>query len=94
MLNPTDESAVGATQIDQVPAGRAGTMAELAHLTMFLLSDACDYLTGQTIAMDGGQMLAGPGTFAGLTSLSDQDWAEIRERSQAATATSKAQRST
>jgi NAD(P)-dependent dehydrogenase (short-subunit alcohol dehydrogenase family) len=94
MLNPTDKSSVGATQIDAVPAGRAGTMAELANLTMFLLSDACDYLTGQTIAMDGGQMLAGPGTFAGLTSLTDADWADIRERSQAATATSKAQRST
>jgi len=93
MLNPTDKSSVGATQVDQVPAGRGGTIEELANLTMFLLSDACDYLTGQTIAMDGGQMLAGPGTFAGLTSLTDTDWTEIRERSKAATAASKAQRS-
>jgi NAD(P)-dependent dehydrogenase (short-subunit alcohol dehydrogenase family) len=93
MLNPTDKSSVGATQPDQIPAGRTGTMEELANLTMFLLSDACDYLTGQTIAMDGGQMLAGPGTFAGLNGLSDQDWADIREKSKAATAASKAQRS-
>jgi NAD(P)-dependent dehydrogenase (short-subunit alcohol dehydrogenase family) len=93
MLNPTEKSAVGATQVDQIPAGRAGTMEELANLTMFLLSDACDYLTGQTIAMDGGQMLAGPGTFAGLNSLSDADWDEIKEKSKAATAASKAQRS-
>jgi NAD(P)-dependent dehydrogenase (short-subunit alcohol dehydrogenase family) len=70
MLNPTDKSSVGATQADQIPMGRTGTAEELANLTMFLLSDACPYLTGQTIAMDGGQMLAGPGTFAGLTSLS------------------------
>jgi hypothetical protein len=60
---------------------------------MFLLSDGCDYLTGQTIAMDGGQMLAGPGTFAGLNSLSDADWQEIKEKSMQATASSKAQRS-
>ena len=93
MLNPTDSSSVGATQIDQIPAGRSGTIEELANLTMFLLSDACDYLTGQTIAMDGGQMLAGPGTFAGLTSLSDGDWADIKQRSMAATAEAKAQRS-
>lgn len=93
MLNPTDKSSVGATQADQIPAGRTGTMAELANLTMFLLSDACDYLTGQTIAMDGGQMLAGPGTFAGLTSLSDADWAQIKETSKAASESSKAQRS-
>jgi NAD(P)-dependent dehydrogenase (short-subunit alcohol dehydrogenase family) len=93
MLNPTDKSAVGATQADQIPMGRMGTVEELANLTMFLLSDACPYLTGQTIAMDGGQMLAGPGTFAGLTSLSAQDWTDIREKSKAATAASKAQRS-
>jgi hypothetical protein len=43
--------------------------------------------------MDGGQMLAGPGTFAGLTSLTDADWQQIREKSLAATAASKAQRS-
>jgi NAD(P)-dependent dehydrogenase (short-subunit alcohol dehydrogenase family) len=93
MLNPTDKSSVGATQADQIPAGRPGTIDELANLTIFLLSDACDYLTGQTIAMDGGQMLAGPGTFAGLTSLTDADWTEIRERGKAATAASKATRS-
>ena len=92
MLNPTDKSAVGATQADQVPMGRMGTVEELANLEMFLLSDACRYLTGQTIAMDGGQQFAGPGTFAGLTSLSDQDWIDIRERSQASTAASKSQR--
>ena len=92
MLNPTDKSAVGATQADQVPMGRMGTIEELANLTIFLLSDACDYLTGQTIAMDGGQMLAGPGTFAGLTSMTDADWATARERSKAASEAAKAQR--
>lgn len=92
MLNPTDKSSIGATQADQVPMGRMGTIEELANLTVFLLSDACDYLTGQTIAMDGGQMLAGPGTFAGLTSMSAEDWAAARERSKAASEASKAQR--
>ncbi|MGC4938504.1 SDR family oxidoreductase [Kribbella sp. DT2] len=93
VLNPAGANAVGATQVEQIPAGRAGTVEELANLTMFLLSDACDYLTGQTIAMDGGQMLAGPATFAGLTSLTDTDWAEIKDRARSATAASKAQRS-
>jgi NAD(P)-dependent dehydrogenase (short-subunit alcohol dehydrogenase family) len=92
MLNPTSKSSVGATQADQVPLGRFGTIEELANLNIFLLSDACDYLTGHTIAMDGGQHLAGPGTFAGLGSLSDSDWAEIRAQSQSASAASKAQR--
>jgi NAD(P)-dependent dehydrogenase (short-subunit alcohol dehydrogenase family) len=94
MLNPTSKSSVGATQSDQVPLQRFGTIEELANLNIFLLSDACDYLTGHTIAMDGGQHLAGPGTFAGLTSLSDEDWAEIRAQSQAASEAAKAQRTT
>lgn len=93
MLNPTDSSSKGATQTDAIPMGRAGTVEELANLTMFLLSDACDYLTGQTIAMDGGQMLAGPGTFAGLTSMTATDWEQAREASKAASEAAKAQRS-
>jgi NAD(P)-dependent dehydrogenase (short-subunit alcohol dehydrogenase family) len=94
MLNPTSKSAVGATQADQVPMQRFGTIEELANLNIFLLSEACNYLTGHTIAMDGGQHLAGPGTFAGLTALSDEDWAEIKAQSQAASEAAKAQRTT
>jgi NAD(P)-dependent dehydrogenase (short-subunit alcohol dehydrogenase family) len=92
MLNPTSKSSVGATQADQVPLQRFGTVEELANLNIFLLSNACDYLTGHTIAMDGGQHLAGPGTFAGLTALSDEDWAEIKAQSVAASEAAKAQR--
>ena len=92
MLNPTDKSSVGATQADTIPMQRFGTVEELANLDLFLLSDACNYLTGHAIAMDGGQHLAGPGTFAGLTSLSSEDWVQARERSQAASAAAKAAR--
>ncbi|MDP7705174.1 SDR family oxidoreductase [Mycobacterium sp. TY815] len=93
MLNPTETSSVGATQSDQIPLGRPGTIEELANLTIFAFSDACDYLTGETIAMDGGQRLAGPNTFAGLSAMSDDDWAHARERSKAASAATKASRS-
>lgn len=93
MLNPTDESSAGATQADQIPLGRMGTIEELANLTIFAFSDACNYLTGETIAMDGGQRLAGPNTFAALTSMSDEDWAQARDRSKAASEAAKAQRS-
>jgi len=93
MLNPTDKSSVGATQPEQIPLGRPGTIEELANLTIFAFSDACDYLTGETIAMDGGQRLAGPNTFAGLSVMSDDDWAQARERSKAASASAKSERS-
>jgi len=94
MLSPTPESAVGATQSGEVPFQRRfGQMHELANALILLFSDGCDYLTGQTIAIDGAHHLAAPSTFAGLTKLSDADWKVIRERSQAATAVSKASRS-
>jgi NAD(P)-dependent dehydrogenase (short-subunit alcohol dehydrogenase family) len=93
MLNPTDKSSVGATQASEIPMERFGTMEELANLNIFLLSDACPYLTGDTIAMDGGQHLAGPGTFAGLREMTAEDWAEARKRSMAASAAAKAERS-
>ncbi|MBL6750044.1 MAG: SDR family oxidoreductase [Nevskia sp.] len=92
MLSPTAESNVGATSSTDVPMGRYGRMEELSNLMAFLLSDGCDYLTGETIAIDGGHHLAAPSTFAGLTKLSDEDWRKAREAAQAATAASKAQR--
>jgi hypothetical protein len=67
-------------------------MIELQNLIVFLLSDACDYLTGQTIAIDGGQHLASPGTFADLTALTDEQWRAAREAIQASTQRDKAQR--
>jgi len=93
MLSPTKDSAVGATQADEVPAGRFGEITELGNLVLLLQSDGCDYITGETIAIDGGHHLAAPSTFASLNKLSDEQWAAIKEQAKAASATSKAQRS-
>lgn len=92
MLSPTDDVKVGATSADEVPMGRYGEIAELGNLMILLLGDGCDYITGETICIDGGHHLAAPSTFAGLTRLSDEAWQRIREASQSATAASKAQR--
>lgn len=40
-----------------IPAGRTGNEKEIAHLVSFLSSDACDYMTGTSITVDGGLTL-------------------------------------
>ena len=59
---------------------------------VFLQSDACDYLTGQTFAIDGGHHLAAPSTFADLAELSDEQWRAAREKIRAGAAREKADR--
>jgi NAD(P)-dependent dehydrogenase (short-subunit alcohol dehydrogenase family) len=60
------------------PTGRIGRMEELRNLATFLVADGCDWLTGQTIALDGAAHLAGTGTFFDLRDWTDEDWARAR----------------
>lgn len=48
------DSAVGV-----IPLGRPGTPSDLAGATVLLASDASDYITGQTIFVDGGWLVNG-----------------------------------
>lgn len=52
----TDELPAGSLEAiaSRAPAGRIGDPAELAATVVFLASDAAGYITGQTIAVDGG----------------------------------------
>jgi len=42
----------------QIPIGRFGEPSDVADVTMFLLSDWAEYVTGQTINCDGGMVMA------------------------------------
>ncbi len=75
-----------------IPMGRNGEMPELANLAVFLMSDGCDYLTGQTIAIDGAMHLASGGNFAALAALGDSDWERIRGEVKSANDKDKAKR--
>jgi glucose 1-dehydrogenase len=44
----------------QIPARRAGEPADIAHMALFLASDAASYCTGATFFVDGGWMLTWP----------------------------------
>ena len=91
-LNPIPDAQSSATGCDTIPLGRYGEMQELQNLIIFLQSDGCDYINGQTIAIDGGQHLAQPGTFADLNGMSDEQWQAAREAIQASTQRDKANR--
>lgn len=61
------------------PLRRFGTPEELANLAAFLVSDACTYLNGEVITMDGGQWLYGAGAFNQVGEvLSEADWQALK----------------
>jgi NAD(P)-dependent dehydrogenase (short-subunit alcohol dehydrogenase family) len=75
-----------------IPLGRMGRHEELAHLATFLMSEHTEYLTGECIAIDGGQWLTNGGNFHQLSALGDTEWSAIRAAIQSSNATDKAQR--
>jgi len=77
-LNPTVEP--GARSALHNPMGRCGTISELQNLVVFLLSRGCDWLTGQSIMMDGANHLANGGNFYEMRHWTDEQWADVRAR--------------
>jgi len=90
-LNPGEEP--GARTKASNPMARTGEMSELQNLAAFLMAPGqCDWLTGQSIMMDGGQAAATGGNFYELRQWSDADWLAARERIEAQNQKDKAQR--
>jgi 2-deoxy-D-gluconate 3-dehydrogenase len=55
MAGPLKNDPVRGPQIlDRIPAGRWGQPPELAGLCVFLASDACRYMHGSVVVLDGG----------------------------------------
>jgi NAD(P)-dependent dehydrogenase (short-subunit alcohol dehydrogenase family) len=76
-LNPGEDP--GARTIARNPMGRVGKIEELQNLAVFLISGGCDWINGETIAMDGAQALATGGNFYELRNWTDADWARARD---------------
>ncbi|NMH28680.1 glucose 1-dehydrogenase [Flavobacterium silvaticum] len=54
-VNPSDPAAAEKEYAQRNPTRRLGKPEEVGHLVAFLLSDECQYVNGQTIAIDGGE---------------------------------------
>jgi NAD(P)-dependent dehydrogenase (short-subunit alcohol dehydrogenase family) len=89
-LNPGEQP--GARTAGDNPQGRAGTLAELQNLAAFLISNGCDWLSGQAIMMDGAGHLASGGNFYPLRDWQDDDWQRARAAIEAQNRKDKAQR--
>ena len=61
------------------PMRRIGKMSELQNLATFLMADGCEWLSGETIAIDGAGYLATGAYFTELDRMSDADWQKARE---------------
>jgi NAD(P)-dependent dehydrogenase (short-subunit alcohol dehydrogenase family) len=57
MVDPVSAKIV----FDAIPAGRLGESEEIANLVLFLASEASNFINGQTIYIDGGQLGRGAG---------------------------------
>jgi NAD(P)-dependent dehydrogenase (short-subunit alcohol dehydrogenase family) len=90
-LSPGEEP--GARSRARNPMARPGKLSELQNLASFLMAPGqCDWLTGQSIMMDGGNALATGGNFYELRAWSDADWQAARERIEAQNAQDRSQR--
>jgi NAD(P)-dependent dehydrogenase (short-subunit alcohol dehydrogenase family) len=61
------------------PMNRVGRMSELQNLAVFLMADGVEWLSGETIAIDGAGHRQNGASFTELADLSDAQWREMRE---------------
>ncbi len=72
----------------RIPLHRVGQHGELANLAAFLLSDFSGYITGESITIDGGEVLMA-GEFSHLDKVTTEQWDMIEQTIRSANKTSK-----
>ena len=61
------------------PMNRLGRMPELQNLAVFLMADGVEWITGETIAIDGAGHRQNGASFTELADLDDEAWRGMRE---------------
>jgi NAD(P)-dependent dehydrogenase (short-subunit alcohol dehydrogenase family) len=77
---------------ENIPLRRMGKYVELANLAAFLMSEQTEYITGEVMAIDGGQWLATAGNFHQLSHWGDTEWEAVRQMIQSSNQRDKAGR--
>ncbi|MFT3818904.1 MAG: SDR family oxidoreductase [Rubrivivax sp.] len=79
MLARLDPTGGSFDPVARNPLRRAGQMAELASLAVYLMAPGSEYVNGQTIAIDGGEYQATGANFSHLSAWTGDDWARAAE---------------
>jgi len=76
-LNPGE--APGSRSARNNPQARCGTPEELQNLAAFLISGGCNWMSGESLMMDGAGALGMGGNFYELRKWEDADWQQARD---------------
>lgn len=71
-LDPTGQFMDKAIQ--NIPAGRLGTVEEIANLASYMVSDYSSWMSGDTVTLDGGEFNALAGEFNALRRVTNEQW--------------------
>lgn len=63
-----------------LPLGRLGQPQELANLVCYVTSDYSNWMTGQIINLDGGEVVGNSGEFNFLNKLGPKEWEFLRSK--------------
>ena len=77
-LIPGDEAEN--LMVNRNPMRRLGKKEEIGELAAYLMSDAAEYINGETIRIDGGEYINSAAQFSMLSMLPDSMWEEMKER--------------
>jgi len=58
----------------RIPSGRMGEVEEIANLACYLVSDYSSWISGESVAIDGGELPYAGGMFNALDRVSQEQW--------------------
>lgn len=63
--------------LNRIPAGRMGTIEEMANMATFLTSPYASWVNGDTVTLDGGELAGMTGAFNSMSALGPEDWDDM-----------------